>query len=124
MTSASEASLASNTPTATILSLISNDPRDLNYNFMPESDDPGYLSHYYNFLRDWNKWHLNNDKALGGVQGLLEPTMEKLYITFNEPNALWNRIKDDFESVMMIDGQSQQEKVQECKLESYSSVLE
>jgi len=76
-TSASEDSQASDTPTATTSSLIGKDPRDLNYDFMPESDDPGYLSHYYNFLRDWNKWQLNNDKALGGIQGLLEPTMEK-----------------------------------------------
>jgi len=34
------------TPTA-------RDPRDTNYNFLPESTDTSYLNQFYNFVCDW-----------------------------------------------------------------------
>jgi hypothetical protein len=40
-------------------------PRDTNYDFLPESTDTAYLNQFYHFLRDWECWQMNIDKAWG-----------------------------------------------------------
>jgi hypothetical protein len=46
------------TPTA-------RDPRDTDYDFLPESTDMSYLNQFYHFLCDWERWQMYNDMACG-----------------------------------------------------------
>jgi len=66
------------TPTA-------RDPRATNYNFLPESTDTSYLNQFYHFLRDWERWQLNNDKACGQLTALMESTIQLRYRDLTEP---------------------------------------
>jgi hypothetical protein len=43
------------TPTA-------RDPRDTDYDFLVASTDTTYLNLFYHFLRDWERWQMNNEK--------------------------------------------------------------
>jgi len=38
------------------------DRRDTDYDFLPESTDTSYLIQFYHFIRDWERWQMNNDK--------------------------------------------------------------
>jgi hypothetical protein len=114
----STSSAASTTPK------VARDPRDSDYNFEPESDDASYLTRFENFLRDWERWQMNNDKASGLINEFMEPTTKMRYREYKEPKALWEKIKADFEKVMKLDGQYELEKLASCKLEDHSSVRE
>lgn len=48
---------ASTTPAAP------RDPGDQSYDFQPESTDSAYLTRFNHFLRDWQRWQMNTDKA-------------------------------------------------------------
>jgi hypothetical protein len=67
----SDASSAT-TPTA-------RDPRDADYNFLPEATDTSYLNQFYHFLCDLERWQMNNDKACGQLTALMESTIQKWY---------------------------------------------
>jgi hypothetical protein len=63
---------ASTTPTA-------RDPRDTDYNILPESTDTSYLNQFYHFLRDWERWQMNNDKVCRQLTVLMESTIQIRY---------------------------------------------
>jgi len=103
---------------------VAHDPRDSDYNFEPESTEPAYLSRFDSFLRDWERWLMNNDKASGQITDMMEPTMQLRYREYKKPKELWDKIKADFEKMVKLDGQHELEKLALCDLESYSSVAE
>ena len=103
---------------------VAHDPRDSDYNFEPESTEPAYLSRFDSFLRDWERWLMNNDKASGQITDMMEPTMQLRYREYKKPKELWDKIKADFEKMVKLDGQHELEKLVLCNLESYSSVAE
>jgi len=103
---------------------VAHDPRDSEYNFEPESTEPAYLSRFDSFLRDWERWLMNNDKASGQITDMMEPTMQLRYREYKKPKELWDKIKADFEKMVKLDGQHELEKLVLCNLESYSSVAE
>jgi len=108
---------ASTTPTA-------RDPRDTGYDFLPESTDTSYLNQFYHFLRDWERWQMNNDKACRQLTALMESTIQILYRDLTEPKQLWDTIKTDFKKVIKLDGRYEMAKLISCQLESYPSVTE
>jgi len=114
-------STSGETPTTPKIAL---DPRDSDYNFEPEYTEPAYLSRFDSFLRDWEWWLINNDKASGQITDIMEPTMQLRYREYKKPNGLWHKIKEDFETMFKLDGQHKLEKLVLCNLESYSSVAE
>jgi hypothetical protein len=85
------------TPTA-------RDPQDANYKFLKESTNTFYLNQFYHFLRDWDHWQMNNDKACGKRTALMESTIQLRYRHLTEPKQLWDMIKTDFEKVIKLDG--------------------
>ena len=72
----SDASSAT-TPTA-------RNPGDTNYDFLPESTDTSYLNQFYHFLRYWERWQMNNDKACGQLTALMESTIQIRYRDITE----------------------------------------
>jgi len=116
MVATSDASSA-NTATA-------RDPRDADYNFLPESTDTSYLNQFYYFLRDWERWQMNKDKACGQLTSLMESTIQIRYRDLTEPKQHWDTIKTDFEKVIKLDGRYEMAKLTSCHLESYLSVTE
>jgi len=100
------------------------DPRDTDYDFLPESTDTSYLNQFYHFLRDWERWQMNNDKACGQLTSLMESTIQIRYRDLTEPKQLWDTIKADFEKVIKLDGRYEMAKLTSCQLESYPSVTE
>jgi hypothetical protein len=58
---------------------VAHDPRVADYYFEPESTEPVYLSRFGSFLRDWEQWLINNDKASGHITHVMEPTMQLQY---------------------------------------------
>jgi hypothetical protein len=100
------------------------DPRDTDYDFLPESTDTSYLNQFYHFLRDWERWQMNNDKACGQLTALMESTIQIRYRDLTEPKQLWDTIKADFEKVIKLDGRYEMAKLTSCQLESYPSVTE
>jgi len=108
---------ASTTPTA-------RDPRDTEYNFLPESTDTSYLNQFNHFLCDWERWQMNNDEPCGQLTALMESTIEIGYRDLTEPKYLWDRIKTDFEKVIKLDSRYEMAKLTSCQLESYPSVTE
>jgi len=105
------------TPTA-------RDPRDTNYDFLPGSTDTSYLNQFYHFLRDWERWQMNNDKACGQLTALMESTIQIRYRDLTEPKQLWDMIQTDFEKVIKLDGRYKMAKLTSCQLQSYPSVTE
>ena len=105
------------TPTA-------RDPRDADYNFLPESTDTSYLNQFYHFLHDWERWQMNNDKARGQLTSLMESTIQIRNRELTEPKQLWDTIKTDFEKVIKLDGRYEMAKLTSCQLQSYPSVTE
>jgi hypothetical protein len=103
---------------------VAHDPRDSDYNLEPESTEPEYLSRFDSFLRDWERWLMNNDKASGQIPDMMEPTMQLRYREYKKPKELWDKIKADFEKMVKLNGQHELEKLVLCNLESYSSVAE
>jgi len=99
-------------------------PRDTNYNFLPESTDTSYLNQFYHFLRDWERWQMNNDKACGQLTALMESTFQIQYRDLTEPKQHWDTIKPDSEKVIKLDGRYEMAKLTSCQLESYPSVTE
>jgi len=112
----SEASSAT-TPTA-------RDPRDTDYNFLPESTDKSYLNHFNHFLRNWECWQINNDNACGQLTALMESTIQIRYRDLTEPKQLWDTIKTDFEKVIKLGSRYEMANLTPCQLESYPSVTE
>jgi len=110
-------SVASTTPTA-------RDPRDTGYDFLPESTDTSYLNQFYHFLRDWERWQMNNDKACGQLTSLMESTIQIWYQDLTEPKRLCDTIKADFEKVIKLNGRYKMAKLTSCQIESYPSVTE
>jgi len=100
------------------------DPRDTGYDFLPESTDTSYLNQFYHFLRDWERWQMNNDKACGQLTALMESTIQIRYRDLTEPKQLWDTIKADFEKVIKLDGRYEMAKLTSCQPESYPSVTE
>jgi len=43
------------TPTA-------RDPRDTDYNILPQSNDTSFFNYFDHFLSKWGSWQMNNDK--------------------------------------------------------------
>jgi hypothetical protein len=41
------------------------DLRKPNYDFLPESTDMFFLKQFYHFLRDWERWQMNNGSHAG-----------------------------------------------------------
>ncbi|KAF8534641.1 hypothetical protein BDD12DRAFT_913276 [Trichophaea hybrida] len=72
---------------------VARDPRDPNSNFEPKSDDAAYLTRFENFLRDWERWQMNNDKASGLITQFMEPTTQMRYREYKEPKALQASLK-------------------------------
>jgi hypothetical protein len=101
-----------------------SDPRDTNYDFLPESTDTSYLNQFYHFLRDWERWEMNNDKACGQLTALMESTIQIRYRDLTEPKHLWDMIKTDFEKVIKLDSRYKMAKLTSCLLESYPTVIE
>jgi hypothetical protein len=110
---------ASSATTAT-----ARDPRDTDYNFLSESTDTSYLNQFYHFLRDWERWQMNKDKACGQLTALMESTIQIRYLDLTERKQHWDMIKTDFEKVIKLDGQYEMAKLTSCQLESYPSVTE
>jgi hypothetical protein len=100
------------------------DPRDPNYDFLTESTDRSYLNQIYHFLRDWERWQMNNDKACGQLTALMESTIQTRYRDLTEPNQLWDTIKSELEKVIKLDGRYKMAKLTSCQLESYPSLTE
>jgi len=100
------------------------DPRDTSYDFLPESTDTSYLHQFHNFLRDWERWKMNNDKACGQLTSLMESTIQTRYGDLTEPKLLSDTNKADFEKVIKINGRYEMAKLTTCQLESYPSVTE
>jgi len=105
------------TPTA-------RDPRDTDYDFLPESTDTSYLNQFYQFLRESEGWQMKNDKACGQPTCLMESTIQIRYRELRELNPLWDPIKADCEKVIKLDGRYQMVKLTSCQLESYPPVTE
>jgi len=102
---------------------VAHDPRDSDYNVEHESTEPAYLSRFDSFLRDWERWLMNN-KASGQITDMMEPTMQLRYREYKKPKELWDKIKADCDKMVKLDGQHKLEKLVLCNLESYSSVAE
>ena len=100
------------------------DPRDTDYNFLPESTDTSYLNQFYHFLRDWERWQMNDDKACGQLTALMESTIQTWYRELTEPKQLWDTSRADFEKVIKLDGRYEMAKLTSCELESYPSVTD
>jgi len=100
------------------------EPRDTDYDFLPESTDTAYLNLFYHFLREWERWQMNNDKACGQLTSLMESTIQIRYQELTEQKQLWDPIKADFENVIKLDGLCEMAKLTSCQLESYPSVTE
>jgi hypothetical protein len=83
---------------------VAQDPRDSDYNFEPESTESAYLSRFGSFLRDWERWLINNDKASGQITDIMEPTMQLQYPEYKKPKELWDKINVDFEKMVKLDG--------------------
>jgi len=111
-----EPSTSGETPTTP---KIAPDPRDFDYNFEPESTEPGYLSRFDSFRRDWERWLINNDKASGQITDIMEPTMQLRYREYKKPKELWDKIKADFETMVKLDGQHELEKLVLCNLDTW-----
>jgi hypothetical protein len=108
---------ASTTPTA-------RDPRYTGYDFLPESTDTSYLNQFYHFLRDWERWQMNNGKACGQPTALMESTIHVRYRALTELKQCWDTIKTNFEKVIKLDGRYHMLKLASSQLESYLSVTE
>jgi len=115
--STSDASSTTTTPAA-------HDPRDTNYDFLPESTDTSYLNQSYHFFHHWERCQMNNDKACGQLTSLMESTIQIRYRDLTEPKQLWDTTKSDFEKVIIHDGRYVMAKLTSCQLESYLSVTE
>jgi len=100
------------------------DPRDADYDFLPESTDSAYLGRFEHFLRDWERWQMNNDKAIGQVICTMDPATQMRFPNFTEPKLLWEAIKTEFEKAMKLDGNYEVAKLASCRLESYSTVAQ
>ena len=99
-------------------------PRDTNYDFLPESTDTSYLNQFYHFLREWDRWQMNNDKACGQLTSVMGSTIQIRYRDLTEPKQLWDTITDDFGKVIKLDGRYDIAKLTSCQLKSYPSVSE
>jgi transposase InsO family protein len=97
------------------------------WDFKPESDDEKYLQRYEKFMSDYEKYQEKRIKACGTICLALEPSIRARYRADkfeDDPQALWNAIKSDFEEVIKLDGKHEQQKLATCKLEDYPSVNE
>jgi hypothetical protein len=97
------------------------------WDFKPESDDEKYLQRYEKFMSDYEKYQEKRIKACGTICLALEPSIRARYRADkfeDDPQALWNTIKSDFEEVIKLDGKHEQQKLATCKLEDYPSVNE
>jgi hypothetical protein len=97
------------------------------WDFQPESDDEKYLQRYEKFMYDYEKYQEKRIKACGTICLTLEPSIRARYRADkfeDDPQALWNAIKSDFEEVIKLDGKHEQQKLATCKLEDYSCVSE
>jgi len=83
-----------------------------------------YLDQFYHFLRDWERWQMNNDNACGQLTSLMESTIQIRYRELTEPKQPWDTIKTDFEKVIKLDGRYEMAMITSCQLESYPSVTE
>jgi len=101
-----------------------HDPRDCDYNIEPKSTEPAYLSSFDIFLRDWERWLMNNDKASGQITDMMKPTMQVRYREYKKLQELREKIKADFANMVKLDGQHKLKKLVLRNLESYSSVAE
>ncbi|KAF8248443.1 hypothetical protein K440DRAFT_642487 [Wilcoxina mikolae CBS 423.85] len=104
--------------------IVRRDPRDHDYDFEPESDDPNYLSRFEAFNRDWTTWEMNNSKAHGQIIKSIDTALQAEYRSIKQPKALWDKIRADFQGIIKLDGRFEREKLATCRLESYSSVSE
>jgi len=80
------------------------DLRDADYIFLQESTDTSYLNQFYHFLRDWERWQMNDDKACIQLTSLMESTIQIWYRDLTEPKQLWDTIKTDFEKFIKLVG--------------------
>jgi hypothetical protein len=79
------------------------DRRDTDYNVLPESTDTSNFNQFYHFLRDWEGWQMNNDKACRKLTSLMESTIQIQYRDLTEPKQLLDTIKTDSEKVIKVD---------------------
>jgi hypothetical protein len=61
----------------TAKSLVST--RDTNNDFLPESTDTSYLNKFYHFLRNGERWQMNNNKVCGQLTSQMESTIQIRY---------------------------------------------
>jgi len=54
---------------------IARDLHDADYDFLPESADVAHLTRFENFLWDWERWQINNDKAARQITTMTEPAL-------------------------------------------------
>jgi len=108
---------ASTTPTARV-------PRDTDYDFLPESTDTCYLNQFYHFLRDWERWQMNNHKACRRLTSVMESTIQLWYRELTAPKQLWDTIKIDFEKIIKCDGRYEMATLTSGQLRSYPSFTE
>jgi hypothetical protein len=104
--------------------LVLRDPRDADYDFLPESTDSAYLGRFEHFLRDWERWQMNNDKAKGQIVCTMDRATQMRFPNHDDLKLLWEAIKSDFEKVIKLDGNYELAKLASCRLESYSTVAE
>jgi len=80
------------------------DPRDTHYDLLPESTDTSHLNQFYHFLRDWERWQMNNDKACGHLTSLMQSPIQIWYRDLTERKQLCDTIKFVFKKVIKLDG--------------------
>jgi hypothetical protein len=92
---------------------------DPDYEFLLKSTDTSYLNQFYHFLRDWERRQMNNHKACGQLNFLMESTIQRRYRELTEPKQLWDTIKADDGKVIKLDGRYKMAKLTSCQFESY-----
>jgi hypothetical protein len=85
-----------------------------------------YLQKYERYQIAQDQYDEKRTKACGTICGALEPSIRQRYRAskYDDPRVLWETIKSDFEKVIKLDGQHEQQKLATCKLEDFSSVTE
>ncbi|KAF8241964.1 hypothetical protein K440DRAFT_640544 [Wilcoxina mikolae CBS 423.85] len=115
---------ASSASTSEPRKIVRRDPRDLDYDVEPESDNPNYINWFEGFNREWMTWEMNNSKAQGHIIKSIDTALRAEYQSIKEPKAIGDKIKADFQGIMKLDAKFEREMLAPCRLESYSSASE
>ncbi|KAF8241845.1 hypothetical protein K440DRAFT_641129 [Wilcoxina mikolae CBS 423.85] len=118
------ASISESASTLEPRKIVRRNPRDLDHDLEPESDDPNDLGRFKAFNRDWTTWEMNNSKAQGQIIKSIDTALQAEYRSIKKPKGLWDKIKADFQGIIKLDSKSERKKLATCRLESYSSVSE